>query len=419
MLGYAGIRAPVGAWTSDALLDRPAGEYLPAAATAALSAEQRAAVRREAAAQHLRTRQRQEIRAASSGPLSGGTAETAPGTGIQPRAVPLDVSAASTAVVAALDPLPAVRARLLARVPALAALAPPGLALPVLHPVFPDPVSADLARLDARYLLPGADSFPENRVSAVVADDDFVATLLVGANAEMSRELLWREYPTSPSATFFTRFWETGAGGPGDITDIAGWHGARPGAHVVGVGAADLTVMLVRGDVVRRYPEMHVYAARAVWDGDTAVPDESDTREPVLLGALDRATRFYGIPVRVRDLRGHRFARPRTAQSAGWFVALEEPARGPRFGLDEPTGDGADTSTMPATWDGLTWGHLAPPGGDAADVAFAVARVPIPQRPGGAPAGAVWGRNAAHIAAITYQRPYRVMMHADLLLPAR
>ncbi|HVD29054.1 MAG TPA: hypothetical protein VNC79_11235 [Mycobacteriales bacterium] len=48
---------------------------------------------------------------------------------------------------------------------------------------------------------------------------------------------------------------------------------------------------------------------------------------------------------------------------------------------------------------------------------FAVARRPLPSRQGGAPEGASWGRNAAHLAAITYQRPYRVLLHADLLLP--
>jgi hypothetical protein len=46
-----------------------------------------------------------------------------------------------------------------------------------------------------------------------------------------------------------------------------------------------------------------------------------------------------------------------------------------------------------------------------------VARRPLPSRPGGAPEDASWGRNAAHLAAITYQRPYRVLLHADLLLP--
>lgn len=422
VLRFAAVRAPVDAWHHDPLLDQSAVDFLPAAATTRLTPDQRTALDREAAAQRARAGARRAGRAV--GPVGGlePTPDQHPlpgGTG-GPVAVPLDLSGAAGAVVASLDPLPAVRTRLLARIPGAAALLPAELGLPALtlHPTFPDPLSADLVRLDARYLLPGAEELPDNRVCLVVADDDFVATLLAGANTEMARELLWREYPTSPTGTFFARFWDTGPGGPEDILPISGWHRSRPGAHVVGVGAADLAVLLVRGDVVRRYPELHVFAARAVWEGAVAVPDLSDTREPVLLGVLDRATRFYGLPVSATDLRGNRSARPRTAESAGWFVGLEEPATGPRFGLDEPAEDGSHATEHPATWDDLSWGHLAGSGQAAEDVTFAVARKALPPRSGPIPEGPVWGHNSAHMAAITYQRPYRLLLHADLLLPA-
>lgn len=405
VLDYAAVRAPVGAWTADALLDRPAGDYLPMTLAPRLAPATRDELGREVATQRRRLRTRRSARTARTArPMDVGTVDE----------VPVDLSGAAGAVVAGIDPMGPVRARLFGRVPALARRVPEGLAVPELHPVFPDPLSADLVRLDPRFLLPGAERLDDNRVALVVADDDFVATLLVGANAEMSRELRWREYPTDPAATFFPRFWDTGPDGAADIGDIASWHGPLPGRNVTGVGAGDLAVVIVRGDVVRRYPDLRVYAVRATWAGATAEPDETDRREPVLLGALDRATRFYGIPVPAADLRGDRGARPRTPGSAGWYLVLEEPANGPRFGLDEPAGP---VERMPATWDDLTWGHLAAPGRDAADVRFAVARRALPERPGRTPQGPVWGRNAAHLAAITHQRPYRVLIHADQLLP--
>jgi hypothetical protein len=90
----------------------------------------------------------------------------------------------------------------------------------------------------------------------------------------------------------------------------------------------------------------------------------------------------------------------------------------PRFGLDVASEDGSDLSRGAGSWNDLSWGHLVPVGGSLDDITHAVARTPLPRRTPATLDGLSWGRNAAHMAAITWQRPYRVLIHADLLLPA-
>ncbi len=333
----------------------------------------------------------------------------------------VDLSTAADAVIAGMDPLPTVHSGLLARVPALSGLLAADGALPsrvLLQPVFTDPLYRDLVRLDPRYLLPGADLLANNRVAVLAADDDFVAAFLVGANFEMARELVWREFPTLPSYTFFHRFWDTGPGSPDDIGEIAGWTDPRLGGNLTGLAADALAVVLVRGDLVRRYPDAHVYLTRGRWPTTGAVvPDDTEVAEPVLQGALDRRSVFYGFAVSATDLRGDRTATVRTPETAGWYVTIEEPSAGPRFGLDAAADDGADLTGGAATWTDLSWGHLVPRNGTLGDVPHAVARQPLPPRTPATMDALTWGRNAAHQAAITWQRPYRVLIHADLLLP--
>jgi hypothetical protein len=148
------------------------------------------------------------------------------------------------------------------------------------------------------------------------------------------------------------------------------------------------------------------------------VPDDTVYSEPILQGALDRRTVFYGYPIKASALRGDRAGDDRTEETAGWYVAIEEPATGPRFGLDIAAEDGSDLSRGAGSWNDLSWGHLVPAGGSLGDLTHAVAHEQLPPRTPATLDGLTWGQNAAHMAAITWQRPYRVLIHADLLLPA-
>jgi hypothetical protein len=375
VLGFAETRLAAGAWTRDPALD--AGS--------------------------------------ASAPSGGRAIAAAP----RARAASLDLSQAATAVVAGLDPQSRAQSGLLRRISALAGALAAGQVLPrrlSIAPVFTDPLCWDLARIDAELLLPGAQTLGNNRVALLSADNAFVAALLAGANHEMGRELLWREFPASPGATFFHRFWDTGPGGLDDIGDIRGWTARDLGKNVAGVTASALTVVLVRGDLMRRYPDAHVFVVPGVWEGNAVLPDASRPTEPVLQGALDTQSVFFGFPVAVPAMRGDRASSKHTDATAGWFVVIEERSDGPRFGLDAGRAR-PDLSKPGATWRDLSWRHLVDPGADLAGLPHAVARTPLPPPTPQTLGGLTWGHNAAHMAAITWQRPFRLYVHADRLLP--
>jgi hypothetical protein len=83
----------------------------------------------------------------------------------------------------------------------------------------------------------------------------------------------------------------------------------------------------------------------------------------------------------------------------------------PRFGLDVAETFGGEPST---SWAELTWGHLVEKAEELPALSHVSAFGRLSTRQYG---GLVWGRNAAHMAAITLQPPVRVAIAATAILP--
>jgi hypothetical protein len=298
--------------------------------------------------------------------------------------------------VAALDPLLLTRASLVARVPALADLLPDG-ELPAglaLAPEFTDALFWDLAELDDDVIVPGLGEFPDNRVRLLAVNPGFIGAYLVGANHEMARELLWRGFPADLAATFFARFFDHGTAGTVDIGPIAGW----PARSAIGdnvPNAAATTVILIRGALVRRYPEVNVFLTPATAG---LRPDYEHAVEPSFEGRLGADVLVVGFPEPPERVLGQTGGRE-------WFVVLEERMVAPRFGLDVRR-DGDLT-----TWDELAWT-------DFDDASEHLSTGPIPGLGRPQPASVVWGRNSAHLAAALHQKPFRRLYPASHLVVA-
>ena len=95
----------------------------------------------------------------------------------------------------------------------------------------------------------------------------------------------------------------------------------------------------------------------------------------------------------------------------GWYFVIAEQPTGPRFGLDVPTGGNAG----PATWTDLHWGHVGVDSGDHLSLADSGLLNSTKRLAPSAPS-ATFGRNSAHMAAITFQRPFRAVVHTSELL---
>lgn len=322
--------------------------------------------------------------------------------------VEFDLAAARTTVVARTDPRVTVPRRLGTVLTAGAGAdqplldgAPGGLSVPpaqdrvMAAPEIDVPVYEYLAALDPQRFLPGVGDIPEDVITLLQTNPRFVEGLLVGLNGEMSRELLWRRFPAERRGTPFRHFWAWTDGEP-DIHPIHTWDPNNGlGANARG-GTGGQIALLVRGRLLRRYPNAAIYAWRAAADGTLRNPPaRADLELPVFSGVLGTDISFVGFNL----------TEPQLTQGDGWFFVIQEHPTEPRFGFDE--GDGV----LPAlnSWSEATWEHT----GTAAGQHLTIAGNPLA---GVTHDGATFVEHAAHLASIALQKPFRIAVHARSLV---
>lgn len=332
-------------------------------------------------------------------------------TSVIPPPQPLDLAGAASTLVAAVDPHDVVETRARLAVTIGAHRLADGLGAGLLRqqepldpimvgPQIDEPLYKPLADYNPDRFLPGIGDIPADTITLLETNPRFVEAFMIGANHEMNRELLWRRYPTDRRGTPFHRFWDRVDGAP-DIGDI---HAIGRGVRLGTSTGADLSgslVLLVRGQLLRRYPNAVVYAAPALPDGSLD-PSPTVVRNPVFWGRLDPDVTFAGFDLTREDVD----------PDPGWFFVIAEQPVEPRFGLDVPPVGGTGTLS---TWSDLNWDHAGvAPGGYLGLGASGLMGESKEIVPGGATAA--FGRNSAHLAAITFQRPFRAAIHTNELL---
>lgn len=247
------------------------------------------------------------------------------------------------------------------------------------YPRLDIPLYQRLASYDKRAFLPGVDDIPDDLILLLRTNASFIDSFMVGANVEMNRELLWRAYPTDQRGTPFHHFWQR-FDPQEDIQDIHMWNREALGERTdprypERTNGKDFLVLLVRGQLLKRYPNTHVYAWKKGRDEtsgkkhvllkntDGVPPSAADIREPVFAGVLGNDIVFFGFDIK-----------PAKQKAGEWCFVLEEPMTEPRFGFDIEDGNPnrrarpllssirsnqallADTGISP--WKALSWGHL-------------------------------------------------------------
>jgi hypothetical protein len=266
------------------------------------------------------------------------------------------------------------------------------------YPELQDPTYRMLARYDRDRLLPGVDSIPPDSVTLLETNPRFVAAFLAGVNHELNRELLWRRYPTDQRGTPMRRFWDR-IGGGSDIPPLHKW---RPLTRTLAeqAGGESNLVLLIRGELLRRYPNTVVLAIAASGRDIPSTRDE-DVKRPIFSGYLEPDITFFGFDLEDDDL----------TVGNGWFFALQEQVTEPRFALDEavdPTRGGGG----PSAWRAVAWPDTAIEPGANFIVenlrAFATAHglAPLPT-------------NGAATADALFQNPVQVLVHARNLTRPR
>ena len=282
-------------------------------------------------------------------------------------------------------------------------------------PSFIRPMYEALRDLSQDYLLPGLDHVPAESVQLLKTNAKFIESYMVGLNVEMGRELLWRNYPTDQRGTYFRQFWDTSGTGETE-PDIIPIHQWRDRALGVTAGrGGDKLVLLIRGELLKRYPSAIIYAVKAIMHngkrelatdhpGEVSGPLESF---PIFRGTLEPDVTFLGFNLAPKD----------ALAGDGWFFVIQQQPTEPRFGLDDDPFGVGESHEIPKleTWNDLNWAHLAPSADELNKLSYVhVLDLNLKETK---PTKGKWGQNAAHMAHITKQLPVRVAIHATELIP--
>ena len=261
------------------------------------------------------------------------------------------------------------------------------------YPHLPFPLSKKLEALAPEVFLPGVGALPNDFIMAVKTNPRFVEALMVGANHEMGREMLWQGLPTDQRGTPFQHFWQRLDPHP-DIAPINEWTVAPLGSQP---GSTSMLVLLIRGQLLERFPTLSIFAyPRAAQDKRPGGAGEMVPAQmilPVMKGHLNRDITYVGFNI---DL--DREVKPDKLED--YFFILQEQMTEPRFGFDEPDEGGQDsTSWLDVDWNDVqvaSGAHFGSIDLKRADPANTVKNKPLWVRP-----------HAATVADALLQRPFR------------
>jgi hypothetical protein len=314
------------------------------------------------------------------------------------------------------------------------------------HPDFEDAMYAYLRDINKELLIPNLQLIPPNTISLLETNPRFIESYMVGLNHEMGRELLWREFPTDLRGSYFRQFWEVkGISNPDtpadaeqlkDITKIHSWQSTNilgshkpPPAPTADVQPGEEQVVLViRGELLKRYPNTVIYAQKALDDGQGAkviretdlTPQQFDRelKFPLFKAEIEPDLRFFGFDLTIEKAKGTTASHDFPGDHLGWFFVLQEVPGEPRFGMDISYQPTRDTDNNPSNdpkddWDNLAWNLFG-----ATEPAFVkVAPPPTFPRPDVAELSLhPWASNAAQMAYILFQTPVMVAVHASEML---
>jgi hypothetical protein len=330
---------------------------------------------------------------------------------------------------------------------------------------------ADLKKISDELFLPNVHLIEQNSLTLLETNQKFIESYMVGLNHEFARELLWREYPTDQMGSYFRQFWDiTGvlkdpalAGKPEseqrepyyDITKIHEWRRAsKLGDHdnrqKPGEPKKEEVVLVIRGELLKKYPTAVVYAHKAAWsplngepdirqprslsnaeEGDKEKPDREYVRTPLYSAKVDPDIYFFGFDLTTKEVRGESRPENPNADNAGWFFVIKERAGEPRFGFDIPATDGSSNNVV--TWNDVDWGDVIADTQEIIDplkVSPSIPAIPDPpintsttegkgqkeQYDDDAKVKWNYAVDAADLAYILYQVPMMVCVHGSEML---
>lgn len=311
----------------------------------------------------------------------------------RPEPVQLDLSALTGTAVAAVEPSKTIPTRILGTIevpPRISEELDESFQEVMAYPVIETPMYKPLSEISSELFLPNVNLVQENSITLLENNRPFIEAYMAGLNHEFARELLWREYPTDQRGSYFRQFWDVRslftAGPPTEaqresMRDIAELHrwvrgtalGTHPPSQDQAVGE-DKVVLVIRGELLKKYPTAVIYAHRAKWQlgkggkidpakerelDDLSPSEEADpplakVRTPLYEAKLEPDVYFFGFDLTAEEAMGdsgeHEGDRP------GWFFVIKERPGEPRFGFDVSR----DPGEAIETFNDLAWDDAVP-----------------------------------------------------------
>ena len=259
------------------------------------------------------------------------------------------------------------------------------------YPEIDIPMYKPLSDMSSELFLPNINRIEQNSLTLLENNQKFIEAYMVGINHEMSRELLWREYPTDQRGTYFRQFWDVSGYLPPqpvpvdikeklrDIPPIHKWPlqpvSGNPKRNELGEnnqralnGDDTQLVLVVRGELLKKYPTAVIYAQKADWgknssnvkdvneervfveltDPEKLNPPRTKLKTPLFEAKVEPDIYFFGFDLTASEAKGT--PDPTSiSDNPGWFFVIKERPGEPRFGLDLNKADKI------INWNNLSW----------------------------------------------------------------
>jgi hypothetical protein len=329
----------------------------------------------------------------------------------------------------------------------------------MVYPELDLPMYEPLKNISSELFLPNIQLIGNNTITLLETNQKFIESYMVGLNHEFSRELLWREYPTDQRGSYFRQFWDVSGYMPEvpadpqvlrerlrDIPELHRWSkNSELGAHDHREAQGDKedeVVLVIRGELLKKYPTAVIYAHRAAWErtgggaidktrprklaplttAQEAAPPRDLVKTPLYEAKVSPDIYFFGFDLTAKKALGGEIVNGE--EDPGWFFVIKERPGEPRFGLDLPQAPHATIKT----WNDLAWSDVmtdpAPPAGSTLRLGEKTVTV---TDPGAAdPAKPQYDEDrlfswrpdthAAELAYILYQVPVMMAVHAAEML---
>jgi hypothetical protein len=322
------------------------------------------------------------------------------------------------------------------------------------YPEFDVPMYKPLSDMSVELFLPNINLIEQNSITLLETNQKFIESYMVGLNHEMARELLWREYPTDQRGSYFRQFWDVTNFLPAnpvpdnireklrDIPPIHKWSKTSSlGTHNQREEGGDNAqiVLVVRGELLKKYPTAVIYAHKADWwrdehgvaniskervlmpltTAEESNPPRTKLKTPLFEAKVDPDIYFFGFDLTSVEAKGGKIA----TDDAGWFFVIKERPGEPRFGLDTGL---EEPEPKLLNWNNLSWKKVGTNDGEHITIANINLETGTDlnyeeNKPNPEDVQANWSpaASSADIAYILYQVPVLVAVHGSRMLPKK